>query len=420
MRLSETYEGFPVHRAWLWAAKGAGIGRVLNFVSFMGTALLPLRRVAEPDVIFVELPPITLFLTALAYRRRFPRALLVFNVADQWIEVMRDFGVITNRRILAGLARYARFCYARADLITAATHRHRRRSGPPAGCSGEKVLLLPNGADARRSRRRRRGRRAAARTRTTCSGRRLAVCIGTHGYIHGMETLLDAAACLTDLPDLVVLLVGDGSEKARLVELARARGLDNVRFADPIPPAAVLPLYRRAIVGLSTLRDLPIAAAARPVRAVNAMAAGVPLVYAGSRRGGRPGARRRRRHRHARRRRPGGRRRHPGAAGRSGHERGRWASGVGPTSSATSPGPPSSVASRTRSRTSWRCAMPPETGAAARCRTGTAGWKRRQVENRIKPRRSTRHSPLIGGDASRSTRPVSGRATFRFFGLRRH
>ena len=55
-----------------------------------------------------------------------------------------------------------------------------------------------------------------------------------------------------------------------------------MRFADPIPPAAVLPLYRRAFVGLSTLRDLPIAAAARPVRAVNAMAAGVPLVYAGA------------------------------------------------------------------------------------------------------------------------------------------
>ena len=77
-------------------------------------------------------------------------------------------------------------------------------------------------------------------------------------------------------------MVGDGSEKARLIELARARGLDNVRFADPIPAAAVLPLYRRAFVGLSTLRDLPIAAAVRPVRAVNAMAAGVPLVYAGS------------------------------------------------------------------------------------------------------------------------------------------
>jgi glycosyltransferase involved in cell wall biosynthesis len=285
VRLSETRDGFPVHRTWLWAAQGAGLGRVLNYASFTLTALLPLRRVAEPDVIFVESPPITLFLTALAYRRRFPRALLVFNIADQWIEAMRDFGVITNRRVLAGLARYARFCYARADLITAATSGIVEdlvlRQDVPAG----KVLLLPNGADAPAAVDRAAGDDAVVERLLDAHdlrGRRLAVCIGTHGYIHGMETLLDAAACLTDLPDVVLLLVGDGSEKAKLIELARARGLANVRFADPIPPAAVLPLYRRACVGLSTLRDLPIAAAARPVRAVNAMAAGVPLVYAGA------------------------------------------------------------------------------------------------------------------------------------------
>ena len=280
VRLSEVHEGFLVHRAWLWAAKGAGVGRALNFLSFMGTALLPLRRVAEPDVIFVESPPITLFMTALAYRRRFPRALLVFNIADQWIEVMRDFGVITNRRLLAGLTSYACFCYTRADLLTAATSGLVDDLVLQHGVPAAKVLLLPNGADAD----------AVADDATAerllaaydLQGRQLAVCIGTHGYIHGMETLLDAAGCLTDLRDLVVLLVGDGSEKARLIELARARGLDNVRFADPIPAAAVLPLYRRAFVGLSTLRDLPIAAAVRPVRAVNAMAAGVPLVYAGS------------------------------------------------------------------------------------------------------------------------------------------
>jgi colanic acid biosynthesis glycosyl transferase WcaI len=285
VRLSETQDGFPVHRTWLWAAKGAGLGRVLNYLSFMATALLPLRWVAAPDVIFVESPPITLFLTALAYRRRFPRALLVFNIADQWIEAMRDFGVITNRRVLAGLARYARFCYAQADLITAATSGIVDdlvlRQGVPAG----RVLLLPNGADAPAAVENAAIDDAAVERLLETHdlrGRRLAVCIGTHGYIHGMETLLDAAACLTDLPDLVVLLVGDGSEKAKLIELARARGLTNVRFADPIPPAAVLTLYRRAVVGLSTLRDLPIAAAARPVRAVNAMAAGVPLVYAGA------------------------------------------------------------------------------------------------------------------------------------------
>jgi colanic acid biosynthesis glycosyl transferase WcaI len=280
LRLTETCEGLSLHRVWLWAAKGAGVGRLLNYFSFMGTALLPLLKVGRPDVIFVESPPMTLFLTGLAYRLRFPRALLVYNIADQWIEAMRDFGVIANPRILAGLGRCVRFCYDRADLITTVTRGIVDDLIGHQGLPADKVLLLPNGADPATP-----GDEAVAEellAKLGLTDRRLALCIGTHGYIHGMDTLLDAAAALTDLPDLVVLLIGDGSEKARLIELARARRLANVRFADPVPAAAVLPLYRRAAVALSTLRDLPIARAARPVRALSAIAAGVPIVYAGA------------------------------------------------------------------------------------------------------------------------------------------
>jgi colanic acid biosynthesis glycosyl transferase WcaI len=278
--LTETREGLTIHRVWLWAAKGAGIGRILNFVSFMGAALLPLRRVSRPDVIFVESPPLTLFLTALVYRWRFPRALLVLNLADQWVEAMRDFGVVTNRRILAALLRYARFCYDQADLITAVTRGIADDLTRRQGVAATKVVLLPNGADVDAQP----DEAAAERLLDALGvrGYRLALCAGTQGIAYGMETLLDAAAALSDIVDLVVLLVGDGSEKMKLRELARARGLANVRFADPVPAAAVLPLYRRAAVALGTIRDLPIAAAARPMRVVSAMAAGVPIVYAGA------------------------------------------------------------------------------------------------------------------------------------------
>jgi colanic acid biosynthesis glycosyl transferase WcaI len=280
IRLDESREGVPLRRVWLWAAKGAGLGRALNYLSFTATALLPLRQVATPDVIFVESPPLTLFLTGLAYRRRFPHALLVLNLADQWIEAMRDYGVVANQHVVAGLLRYARFCYDRADLVTTVTQGIVddlvRRQGVPA----DKVLLLPNGADLQ-----------APSDETTAErlldalalrGHRIALCAGTLGYQYGMETLLDAAAALSDLPDLVVLLVGGGSEKTKLVELARARGLSNVRFADPVPPSAVLPLYRRATIGVATIRDLPISVASRPTRILTAMAAGIPMVYAGT------------------------------------------------------------------------------------------------------------------------------------------
>ena len=233
----------PCIAPWLWAAKGAGVGRALNFLSFMGTALLPLRRVAEPDVIFVRSPPITLFMTALAYRRRFPRALLVFNIADQWIEVMRDFGVITNRRLLAGLTSYARFCYARADLLTAATSglvddlvlRH----GVPA----TKVLLLPNGS-ATLTRLQTTPPPSGCWQRTTCTAAS-SPCASAPMAISTAWKRSSTPRAVSPICATWSCFWSATARKTRLIELARARGLDNVRFADPIPAAAVLPLYRR-------------------------------------------------------------------------------------------------------------------------------------------------------------------------------
>jgi glycosyltransferase involved in cell wall biosynthesis len=53
------------------------------------------------------------------------------------------------------------------------------------------------------------------------------------GNAHGLETLLEAATLLCErAPKILFLLVGEGAEKARIVSLARSRGLTNVRFVD--------------------------------------------------------------------------------------------------------------------------------------------------------------------------------------------
>jgi putative colanic acid biosynthesis glycosyltransferase WcaI len=83
LRLTERQDGMALRRVWVWAAKGAGLGRVLNFLSFMVMALLPLRRVAAPDVIFAESPPPATFVTGFVYRGRFPKALLVPTIGSR-------------------------------------------------------------------------------------------------------------------------------------------------------------------------------------------------------------------------------------------------------------------------------------------------------------------------------------------------
>ena len=61
-------------------------------------------------------------------------------------------------------------------------------------------------------------------------GKYTVVYSGNLGFVHGLESLLDAADALRDLGDVEFLIVGEGQQKAQLQEQARERGLENVRF----------------------------------------------------------------------------------------------------------------------------------------------------------------------------------------------
>jgi len=70
--------------------------------------------------------------------------------------------------------------------------------------------------------------------------------------------------------------VGDGSEKKRLVASAQAMQLENVRFYDPVPADEIPTLLSMSAIALSVIK-IP----TRAAKIMPAMAAGVPLVYAG-------------------------------------------------------------------------------------------------------------------------------------------
>ena len=74
---------------------------------------------------------------------------------------------------------------------------------------------------------------------------------GSLGEPNALDTLLDAAARLRDAP-LRFVLVGDGHEKARLVQRVRDEGLANVLMLAPVPKAqipALLAAFDIAYIG---------------------------------------------------------------------------------------------------------------------------------------------------------------------------
>ncbi|MFE7629442.1 glycosyltransferase family 4 protein [Kocuria sp. NPDC057446] len=96
----------------------------------------------------------------------------------------------------------------------------------------------------------------------------------------GLDDLLRAAALvLPDVPELLVVLVGDGPARRELEELAAELGLaGRVRFAGRVPDEQVVQYHQAFDVFVVARKDRPVTRSAAPTESVEAMATGTPVV----------------------------------------------------------------------------------------------------------------------------------------------
>jgi glycosyltransferase involved in cell wall biosynthesis len=222
-----------VYRTWLWPLPNRKAHeRMRNYASFCVSAALRGMTIPRPDVIIASSPQLLVGLSGwwLAFTRQIP---FVFEVRDLWPESLSAVGVGGENSLLHHtLARIAGFLYRRADRIVVVTSAFKDHLIHRWRVPAQKIDIVENGVEtdlfapdpvA-----------AAGRRKELSAESRFLVCyIGTMGMAHGLETLLDAAATLqSKAPDVLFLLVGEGSEKERIKSLAQSRGLANVRFLD--------------------------------------------------------------------------------------------------------------------------------------------------------------------------------------------
>jgi glycosyltransferase involved in cell wall biosynthesis len=167
-----------------------------------------------------------------------------------------------------------RFAIRRADLAVSAgwlLAEHRRRS------TGRDLPVIPNGVDAVRF--------GAARDRALARAAERApvlVYVGHLSHYAGVDLAIEALPRIaTAVPGARLLVVGDGDAPyvAGLHALAGARGVaDRVRFAGRVPYSEVPELLAGCTLGLSTFRLTPLGRYAFPLKVVEYMAAGLPVL----------------------------------------------------------------------------------------------------------------------------------------------
>jgi colanic acid biosynthesis glycosyl transferase WcaI len=280
----EEWEGMRLWRTWVYASRGGGLRRIINYGSFLASCPLGLARSRRPDCVFVESPPLVLGLPGLLAARTW-RVPLIFNVSDLWPDSVKAMGIVQNRGFLAAAEALESFLYRNADYVTTVTEGLLARLIKEKGVAPKKTGFLPNGIDTELFKPM--PADVALKRSLGLEGKHIVLYAGTHGYAHALEHALYAAREMRNAQKVHFLFLGDGSDKGRLVRLAQGMGLENVTFLDPVPAKVVPSFFSIACCGLVTLRNIPLFQGSRPAKAFAIMACGKPVLFAGSGEGAR-------------------------------------------------------------------------------------------------------------------------------------
>jgi colanic acid biosynthesis glycosyl transferase WcaI len=272
----ETVDGVRVVRTWLWPLPNRKAHeRIRNYVSFWLSACVSGLALQKPDVVIGTSPQLLVALSGwwLAWWKRVP---FVFEVRDLWPESLAAVGAggegSAIHRILNGIAG---FLYRRSDHIVVVTRAFKDHLVQNWSVPAQKISIVENGVETELF-------RPCPPEKVTETEDRFVVCyIGTMGMAHGLETLVAAAERLQQtLPQAMFILIGEGAEKERIVELAAGRGLSNIRFIGQQPRERIPGYIAGADLCLVMLKKTELFKTVIPTKLLEYMSCEKPVIVA--------------------------------------------------------------------------------------------------------------------------------------------
>lgn len=225
----EILDGIEVMRVWTYITANQGfLKRTVDYMSFALSAFI-CGIFRKTDIVIATSPQFftTWAALGLSVCKRRP---WIFELRDLWPESIRTVGAMGQRPILDFLERVELFLYRRAHMIVAVSPAFRQNL-VARGVSAGKIEVVPNGTNHATF-------KATPKDpelmRTLKLEDKFVVgYIGTHGLAHNLEFIV---ACLKEFEDRGIhfLFIGDGARKAQVVQTARAMGVTNATFLDPV------------------------------------------------------------------------------------------------------------------------------------------------------------------------------------------
>jgi glycosyltransferase involved in cell wall biosynthesis len=273
---SETRAGFNVRRVPLYPSHDRStVGRIANYASYAVTSATAgaafLRSAGAALVYFSPATAATAAMTS-----RVPYVLLV---QDVWPDSVFATGFLSaglvRRLAETSLTWFTKQAYRRAHHIAVTSPGMRDllvdRGVPPGKLSiiynwVDETVMHPSGPD------------PELRKRLAIGDGFLLMFAGNHGAAQALHVPIRAMAELRDLPDLHLVLVGEGIEKSALQLLVQELRLRSVHFIDRIDPRRIATVMAAADLQLVSLADERLFHITLPSKVQTILACGQPVL----------------------------------------------------------------------------------------------------------------------------------------------
>lgn len=201
------------------------------------------------------------------------RPVFVMDIRTVPVDVKGDLrGRIELLRYRLSLLLARLFC----DGITVITPMLGASIRPHVGCLGENIGIWTSGVDLDRFPR---SGPDCRRDYKLC-GKRVVIYHGVLSPNRGLQNALRAfSAIATEMPELAFFIVGDGSGRGELEDLARSLGIaDRTIFTGKVPYAEIPRYVRSAELAILPFPDISWWQVSSPIKLMEYLALGIPIV----------------------------------------------------------------------------------------------------------------------------------------------
>lgn len=222
-----------------------GIANILLPYQVMRAINIKLKNI-HFDAVIIATPPITYLRIAKKLKKTLSSKIYLI-LRDIFPQNAKDLGLIQNRYLFNFFRKKEKLLYSVSDYIGCMSDRNIRyviTNNPEV--QKEKLHLLPNW-------------KAVSdystpdlnlKNKLGFEGKFILVYGGNLGKPQDVDCIVDYAEQISDLKDVVFLLIGNGTEKKRLIQLCKQRNLENVVFKDSLPRKQYEELVKICDIGL--------------------------------------------------------------------------------------------------------------------------------------------------------------------------